>query len=144
MQRILLLLPVSILLLSSCEKKIEDHLVGDWKLDQAYKKELFGRDYFQTGYEDGIFTFFESGSAIYINNRDTLTGYWKSDFWTRYNSSSDDTKRLKYLEIFLADFNGNKIINWRFDDFNFRNNWKCVRATEFSIGRDRCYEFVKP
>lgn len=148
MSRTILLFSITVIILSSCAKRIEDRLIGEWKLDVTYKKELFGRDYFQTGYEDGVFTFFESGTASYTSSQDTLSGYWKSDFWSRarYDATTNETKteRLKYLEIYLADFSRNKIINWKFDDFNFRNNWKCIRAVEFSLGRDRYYEFIKP
>jgi len=147
MTRTLLLLGITTVFLLSCAKKIEEHIIGEWRLDVSYKKELFGRDYFQTGYEDGIFTFFESGSARYIQNQDTLSGYWRSDFYTRWQYDADEdheSDRLKYLEIYLADFNRNKIINWRFDNFNFKNSWKCLKAVEFSLGRDRYHEFVKP
>lgn len=144
MSRTLFLLGIAAIILVSCAKKIEDHLIGEWKLDVAYKKELFGRDYFQTGYENGLFTFFENGTATFVSSQDTLSGYWKADFYSRYNSSSDETNRMKYLEVYLADFTRNKILNWKFDDFNFRNNWKCIRAVEYSLGLDRYYEFVKP
>lgn len=147
MSRTILLLCTFVFILFSCGKQIEDHLIGEWKLDAAYKKELFGRDYFQTGYEDGIFTFFESGTATYVSTQDTLSGYWKSDFYTNWRNDSDDDKgpvRLKYLEIYLANFSRNKIINWSFDNFDFKNNWKHLKAVEFSLGRDRYYEFVKP
>ena len=148
MTRNLLFLSTALFILFSCGKKFEDHLIGEWKLDGSYKKELFGRDYFQTGYEDGVFNFFESGTATYTSNQDTLSGYWKSDFYTRWDYSSrdedDGSDRLKYLEIYLADFNRNKLINWRFDNFNFKNNWKTIKAIEYSIGRDRYYEFIKP
>jgi len=148
MTRTLLLLSTTVFFLFSCAKKMEEHIIGEWRLDASYKKELFGRDYFQTGYDGGVFTFFESGSARYINNQDTLSGYWKSDFYTRWRSDDIDenegSDRLKYLEIYLADFTSNKIINWRFDNFNFKNNWRCIKAVEFSLGRDRYYEFVKP
>ncbi|HET9746922.1 MAG TPA: hypothetical protein VFP97_14495 [Chitinophagaceae bacterium] len=142
----LLLLPIA-LFFSSCARTIEDHLIGEWKLDVTYRKELFGRDYFQTGYEDGVFTFFESGTATYTSSQDTLSGYWRSDFYTQWRDYADDdndTERYKYLEVYLANFNRNKIIDWRFDNFNFRNSWKRIRAVEFSLGRDRYYEFVKP
>src|SRR5262245_29454804 len=122
MSRQFLLLCISVLLLSSCGKRIESHLIGDWKLDVSYKKGLFNRDYFQTGYEDGVFTFFESGNASYTSSTDTLSGYWKSDFYTRPRYDADDdeyeNKILKYLEVYLADFNSNKIIHWKFDDFD--------------------------
>jgi hypothetical protein len=144
MNRNLLIPAITIITLISCSKRIEDRLVGEWRIDVAYKKELFGRDYFQTGYENGKFTFFESGTATFVSSQDTLSGYWKSDFWSRYNSSNDETERMKYLEIYLANFNRNKVINWKFDNFSFRNNWKCIRAVEFFLGRDRYYEFVRP
>ena len=147
MSRTILLTFTSALLLFSCGKKIEEHLIGEWKLDASYRKELFGRDDFQTGYEDGIFTFFESGAATYTSSQDTLSGYWKSDFYTRLRYDNDeeyDSDRLKYLEIYLANFNRNKVINWRFDNFNFKNGWKRIKAVEFSIGRDRYYEFAEP
>lgn len=147
MSRPLLLFCTAALLLSSCAKTIEDHIIGEWKLDESYRKELFGKDYFQTGYEDGIFTFYESGMARYINNQDTLSGYWKSDFYTRWQDYADDdndTERYKYLEIHLANYNRNKVVEWRFDNFNFKNSWKRIKAVEFSLGRDRYFEFVKP
>ncbi len=147
MRQNLLLISAFAFLLISCGKQIEEHLIGEWKLDESYKKELFGRDHFQTGYEDGIFTFYESGSATYVSGQDTLSGYWKSDFYTRWRNDNDedyDSDRLKYLEIYVANFNRNKVINWRFDNFNFKNGWKRIKAVEFSIGRDRYYEFVKP
>lgn len=147
MSRPLLLLCIAVLFLSSCAKTIEDHIIGEWRLDESYRKEFIGRDYFQTGYEDGIFTFFESGSAKYVDNNDTLSGYWKSDFYTRWQDYVDDdegTDRYKYLELYLVNFNRNKLINWKFDNFVFKNSWKRIKAVEFSLGRDRYYEFVKP
>lgn len=147
MTKTILLLCTTVFILFSCAKKIEDHLIGEWKLDVSYRKELFGRDYFQTGYENGIFTFFESGAATWVSNQDTLSGYWKSDFWSRPRLDASGelrTERLKYLELYLADFTRNKIINWKFDDFKFKDNWKRIKAEEFSLGWDRYYEFVEP
>jgi hypothetical protein len=79
--------------------------------------------------------------------QDTLAGYWRSDFYTRWQDYADDdkdTERYKYLEVYLADFNRNDIINWKFDNFNFKDGWKRINAVGFSLGRDRYYEFVKP
>ena len=147
MSRTLLLLSIAILLFS-CGRRLEDRLIGDWKLDESYRKGLFSRDHFQTGYEEGRFTFFESGSAAYVSNTDTLSGYWKSDFYSRpqYDAADDDYDRkiLKRLEIYLADFNRNQIIHWRFDDFDFKDGRRRIKAVEFSLGRDRYYEFIKP
>ena len=147
MTRTLLLCSITAFLLFSCSKKMEEHIIGEWRLDASYKKELFGRDYFQTGYEDGVFIFYESGTARYVLNQDTLSGYWRSDFYTRWRYDADEDRgsdRLKYLEVYLANYTRNKIIDWRFDDFNFKDNWKRIKAVEFSLGRDRYYEFKKP
>lgn len=141
-----LLLPATIFTFFSCTKTIEDRLIGQWKLDGAYKKDFWGRDYFKTGFEDGVFILYESGSAAYISSAESLSGYWKSDYyWASYdpNTGDPDSRRLKYLEIFLANFQRNKILHWQFDEFNFRNNWKEIRAKEHTLGRDRYYEFVR-
>lgn len=110
----------------------------------ANKKETFDRDYFTTGFENGIFRFYESGLASYIGNNDTLSGYWKSDYYFRqsYNSSAGESgsERLKYLEIFLVNFQNGKIISRNFNEYNIRNNWKCIRAIEYTLGRDRYYD----
>jgi len=147
MIRNLLFFTTAIIFLS-CSKHIEDRLIGEWRLDASYKKDLFGRDYFKTGFENGVFTFYESGLAAFRSQTDTLSGYWKSDYYftQTYDPSTgiDDTKRLKYLDIYLEDFTRRKILNWQFDEFNFRNNWKAIRAIEYTLGRDRFYEFVKP
>jgi hypothetical protein len=144
-----LLITAFVFTLFSCSKNIEDRLIGEWKLDVAYKKEILGnRNYFQTGFENGVFRFFESGAANYISSNDTLTGFWRSDYYfvPSYNSSTGNSgsDRHKYLEIFLINFQANSFLRWNFDEYSFRNNWKCIRAVEYTLGPNRVYEFVKP
>lgn len=146
MKRNLLLLLLFSTLFISCRRQVEDRLFGQWKLDQSFRRDFLDRDYFTTGYEDGVFTFNESGTASYTSATDTLTGYWEADFYNRgyYDGNGDwQNQRQKYLRIYLVNFQANQVFNLNLDEFNFRNNWKCIRGTQYSYGRDRIYEFVR-
>lgn len=144
-----LLLPfVSLLLLlSSCSKNIEDRLIGNWRLDDAYRKVFLGRDHFDTGYESGIFTFYENGNASYTSSTDTLNGYWRADNHNNnyYNNGSGqwETRSMRYLRLNLRNYQQNKFIEWEFDDFSFRNGWGTIKAEQYWLGGDRVYEFVR-
>ena len=50
---------------------------------------------------------------------------------------------MNYLRIDLVNFQRNRRLNWEFDDFGFRNNWDVIRAEEYSLSRDRVYEFER-
>jgi hypothetical protein len=135
------------LFFSSCSKSIEDRLIGNWRLDESYRKTFFGRDHFLTGYEDGIFTFYENGNAAYISSTDTLNGYWRADNYTNnyYNNTSGqyESRGMRYLRLNLRNFLQNKFIDWQFDDFNFRKGWSEIKAEQYSLSNDRVYEFVR-
>ena len=130
---------------SSCSKTLDDRIPGNWQLSRSWKQGLFDRDYFQTGYENGVFTFMDNGNATYTSATDTLTGYWRTGRYVNnyYNSGSGrwEDASMKYLEIYLVNFQQNKLLNWRFDDFHFRDTWHEIRAEQYSVGRDRVYEF---
>jgi hypothetical protein len=145
-RNLLLLLPV-VLFISSCSKSLEDRLVGNWKLDNAYKRVFLGRDHFQTGYENGIFTFYENGDAAFISSTDTLNGTWRADNYSNnyynYNSGNWENRGMRYLRIKLFNFPRNKYIDWEFDDFSFKNGWQTIKAEQYSLSNDRVYEFVR-
>lgn len=146
MKRNLLLLLLFSTLFISCRRQVEDRIFGQWKLDQSFRRDFLDRDYFTTGYEAGVFTFNESGTASYTSATDTLTGYWEADFYNRgyYDGNGDwQNSRQKYLRIYLVNFQANQVFNLNLDEFNFRNNWNCIRGTQYSYGRDRIYEFVR-
>jgi len=146
MRKNLLLFIFIIPLFISCRRMVEDRLFGDWKLEESYRRELFGRDQFETGYEDGIFTLNESGAASYVSPTDTLTGYWEADFYNRGwfdNDGNRQNTREKYLRIYLVNFQANKVFNLNLDEFRYRNNWNRLRGIQYSFGRDRVYEFVR-
>ena len=147
MRKIILLLLLGFtLLFSSCSKSIEDRLIGSWKLENAWRKQLFGRDYFTTGYENGVFKLLENGEAFYASSTDTLKGFWRSDRHNLgyYNNNGDwETRSMKYLRIDLVNFQQNRRLQWEFDDFSFRNNWNNIRAEIYSLSNDRIYEFER-
>jgi hypothetical protein len=135
------------LLLSSCSKSIEDRLIGNWKLDDAYRKVFLGRDHFTTGYENGVFAFFENGNASYTSPTDTLNGYWRADNHTHtyYNNGTGqwDTRSMRYLRLHLVNFTQNRFLDWEFDDFTFKNGRRTIKAEQYSLSNDRVYEFVR-
>lgn len=136
---------ISFFLFSSCSKSIDDRIAGSWQLEKAWKQKLFDRDYFQTGYENGLFMFMDNGSATYIEGTDTLTGYWRSyqRNHSYYNSGSGEweTRSMRYLHINLINFQQNRRLEWEFDDFHFKNNWQTIRAEQYWYSNDRVYEF---
>lgn len=143
---LLAILLVSSLFFSSCSKSFEARIIGSWQLEEAWRRQLLGRDYFQTGYESGIFTFMENGNATYTSGTDTMTGYWRSDRYNNnyYNSNGEwETRSMKYLRISLANFQQNRRLEWEFDDFSFRNGWTGIRAEQYSLSNDRVYDFKR-
>lgn len=136
-----------LLFFTSCSKTIEDRIAGKWKLTGAYKQRFFDRDYFQTGYENGVFTLLENGNASYISPSDTLNGTWSADRYNNYyynaGSGQYESRSMRYLHIYLVNFPRNKFLNWEFDDFHFKNNWDRIKAEQYSLSNDRIYEFAR-
>lgn len=141
------LLLLTVVLFFSCSKNLEESLTGNWQLTRAWKQQLFGRDYFQTGYENGTFTFMDNGNASYVNGADTLTGFWRAYRYNDnfYNSGSGEweNRSNKYLRISLANYPRNLRLEWEFDDFNFRDHRNEIRAEQFTLGNSRIYQFEK-
>lgn len=145
MKKHLLLFFILAVIFISCSKSLEDRLIGSWKLESSWRKQFLGRDYFQTGYESGIFTFFDNGNATYGSSTDTLNGYWRSDRYSNnfynHNSGNWETRTMKYLRINLVNFSQSQRIEWEFDDFSFREGWSEIRAEQYSLSNDRVYVF---
>ncbi len=136
-----------LILFSSCSKSLEDRLTGSWEIKRAWKQRFLDRDYFQTGYEGGTFTFNENGNATFIKGTDTMTGYWRSDRysneWYNNNSGNWESRTMKYLRINLVNYQQNIRLEWDFDDFRFRDSWQEIRAEQYSLSNDRIYEFER-
>jgi hypothetical protein len=140
-KNLLFLFPI-IFIFSACSKTLEDRLIGQWRLNESYRQRIFDRDHFQTGYETGVFTLNENGTAMYTSTTDTLKGYWNADRYSGYNNNGN-SETLRHLQLNLVNFNQNKFINWSFDDFNFRNNFDRIKAVQYSLSSDIIYEFVR-
>ena len=141
MKKHLLFLSLVILFFSSCSKTYEDRLIGQWRLNESYRQRVLDKDHFQTGFESGVFTLNENGTAVYTSAVDTLNGYWNADRYSNY--SNGESHSYRHLQLNLVNFNRNKFINWSFDDFGFRNNYDRIKAVQFSLSSDIVYEFVK-
>jgi len=145
-RNLLLLLPV-VLFISSCGKSLEDRLIGNWRIESSYRRVFLGRDYFQTGYENGIFTFYENGDAAFISSTDTLNGTWRADNYSgnyyNYDNGNWENRGMRYLRIKLFNFTRNRFIDWEFDNFSFKNGWQKIKAEQYSLSNDRVYEFVR-
>lgn len=134
-------------LFTSCAKSLEDRMTGTWKLEKASKRLSTGTSVFHTGYEDGIFHLDESGLATYIENSDTLSGYWKAGKHNKgiYNNAegSWQARDMRFLVINVTNSFLHRSLEWRFDDIDFHSNNRGLRAEQYTLGFDRIYEFKK-
>lgn len=116
---------LSTLLISSCKKMDpESKLAGTWKLDDIVKRKFLNNSHLLSGYEAGLFTFNENGTATY---KDTLTmqGSWSMhrEYRSYYDSDGNyKTENNVVLHIFLANFAANRIIDWDFDECIFKRS----------------------
>lgn len=136
-----------VFIFSSCSKSLEDRLTGSWEIKRAWKQRFLDRDYFQTGYEGGTFTFNENGDASFVKGADTMTGFWRSDrytdYWYNSGSGRNESRTMKYLRINLVNYRQNIRLEWDFDDFHFKDSWHEIKAEQYSLSNDRIYEFER-
>jgi hypothetical protein len=116
---------ISTLFISSCKKLDPEYkIVGTWKLDDIVKRRFLNNSHLLSGYEGGLFTFNENGSATF---KDTVTmqGSWsmRREYRSYYDSNGDyQTQNNMVLRIYLAHFASNRIIDWEFDDIDFKRS----------------------
>jgi len=59
---------------SSCKKWLpENRVVGSWQLIDAEKRRFLSNQSFSTGYESGVFTFYDNGDATYRDAAGSMT-----------------------------------------------------------------------
>jgi hypothetical protein len=138
MKRYLLLLLALPLLISSCTKTVlvnDNRVSGRWILLYAEREDVFGVTTMYTGYEDGLFYFYDNGQAVYDDGYDLMKGDWDwfrinngyYDFLGRYQGGSRDV-----FSLYLRDPYSGRTLNWEFDEswFNNSNQFTAVYNTD--------------
>src|SRR5689334_22502745 len=102
--------------ISSCKKWMpENRIVGTWRLVDTEKRRLFDRDDVNTGYENGLFTFYDNGTSMYKEGSLQLDGNWEMRKSRRYNNADGDVEERTIFIIRLHNFSANIILDWYFD-----------------------------
>jgi len=123
----------------------DEKIVGDWLLKDVSRSRFLGWDEISSPYAGGNFHFFENGQAEFTNATDTLKGNWTMrrvrDGYYDEDGDWNDQSHL-VMDLFLADFSTNNILNVYFDDFNFRSYNRVVAISQGAGHRTR-YRFER-
>ena len=80
---------------------------------------------FSTGYETGVFTFYDNGDATYRDAAGSMMGSWNMrDIDGGYYDQEGNwqSQRRTDMLIKLYDFRSNRILDWYFDYIDFRTS----------------------
>lgn len=115
-----------VFLFSSCKKWLpENRVVGTWQLVDAEKRRAFCNQSFTTGYETGVFTFYDNGDATYRDAAVTMTGSWNMrDIDGGYSDQDGNWQSQQRTDMLikLYDFRSNRVLDWYFDYIDFRTS----------------------
>ena len=133
--------------LTSCKKWLpENRIEGDWTLTEIQKRRALSNETISSGYQEGVFTFYENGTASYSANATQLKGNWQMYRTTRrYRDRDGDTQTDddRVLVVKLYDFSTNQVIDWYFDRFDFRSSGNALFAFSESPSYTYRYCFRK-
>ncbi|NCU05982.1 MAG: hypothetical protein GXC73_18610 [Chitinophagaceae bacterium] len=133
--------------LSSCRKWLpENRIEGSWQLTELQKRRAFNNENVATEYRSGTFTFFEDRTARYTDGNGTMQGSWEIRSVSHTYTDSDgnrksETKNILWIKLY--DFSSNRVIDWYFDRFDFRNSGQRLFAFMDGSGYDYRYCFSK-
>lgn len=138
---------LAIILFTSCRKWLpENRIVGSWKLVDADKKRWFESEDFTTGYESGTFTFSDNGVAIYVDANLQMSGTWsmrqRGGGYYDGDGTWQDGTRTEF-DVDLYNFPQNRVLNWDFDNIDFRNSGDKLFAYYNGAGYNYRYDFRK-
>jgi hypothetical protein len=128
MKRTLLILIALPFIIGSCTKSIireEDRLTGRWVLLYAEKENNYSKTTIYTGFEQGLFYFYENGQAEFEDAAGLLRGNWQ---WRRESNGYYDNEGYYHsgsrqaFRLYMTDFQGYPVIDWDFDDSWMSNN----------------------
>ena len=146
MIRNLLLFSLSMVLLTGCTKFLqpaEDRLVGSWTLAYAEKQRLFNTTTIYTGYENGVFYFYDNGEAIFDDGQIQMRGSWQlrlvnGGYYDANGNWQNGTHQVFVLH--LVNFQYNQVLHWEFDNSYFTSNRRFVARYQ-SYSYDYKYVF---
>jgi hypothetical protein len=134
---------LAFLLASSCKKWLpENRISGSWKLVDAERQRAFSSESFMTGYESGLFTFYDNGTASYSDATGILNGSWdmrKTDGGYYDQDGNWHSDQRTDMLIKLYDFRSNRVLEWYFDYIDFRSSGN--RLTGFMEGANYNYRY---
>lgn len=147
-RNLLLLLLVVPVVFSACTKTVirdGNTLVGQWVLDYAEKSDGYRSTTIYTGYEQGLFSFYGNGQAVYDDGYEVMKGSWNLR-WV--NDSYYDTHGVYHsgsrqvFSLHLQNYSGSRVIDWDFDEAWFSNS-NTFNSTYYGTTYDYKYVFAR-
>ncbi|PWT95978.1 MAG: hypothetical protein C5B52_16680 [Bacteroidetes bacterium] len=143
------IVPISILFfgvfLTSCTKEVivapQSPLIGSWVLTGAEREDSKGWFTYNTGLENGVFYFYENGSAEYVNGNLDLRGSWYTStvsggYYDQYGNYLTDLHTS--MQVNVSDYYSNSSVNLNFDNITFSNS-RFVATNYDGYGVDRYF-----
>jgi len=115
-------------LLTGCSKiliQINDPLSGSWVLTDAASHNQYGWTPITTGTENGVFNFYNDGTALYTEGSLTMRGTWSVQ--TAYGGYYDEngnyySDQHQSLDVNVSDHYSSDAINMHFDNVRIYSN----------------------
>ncbi len=141
---------ISVFFLSSCVKEVtvavttQSPIAGSWILNSAAEGDSKGWYPFYAGLENGVFTMYNNGSAIYNDAGVSMSGQWyittvSGAYFDEYGSHYNGTHQA--LQLHLSDPYTHSSIDLSFDNVDFYNN--SFVATYFNGNLIERYSFER-
>ncbi len=114
----------AVYLLSGCTRTYQspgNRLSGSWVLNDAAQGGNYGWRPFYTGLENGVFDFYDNGSAVFTDQQGTMRGSWyvqtvTGGYYDEYGNYYTDVHQE--LQLQLSDPYTGSSINLYFNDVN--------------------------
>lgn len=118
-----------LLFAQSCTKSLngtnQPPIAGSWVLSESSKNSGNGWYYFDTGLEQGVFRFYNSGAAEYDDGYNFMRGNWRirtisSGYYDQYGNWNNDLHDSFEIHVYDRVTQGSADLN--FDDVVFTGN----------------------
>jgi len=139
----------SVFLLSSCVKEVvvaepQSPITGSWVLTAASEGDSYGWSPFYTGLENGVFTMYNNGTALYDDADVSMQGSWyitnvSGAYFDEYGGYYNGPHQA--LQLRLSDPYTHSSIDLSFDNVSFYGN--SFTATYFNGNLVERYSFSR-